>query len=998
MSPLRKFARLTLLVSLALTLVPAAVYAQSITGVARDTSGAVLPGVTVDVESPALIEQIRSAVTDGTGRFRIEGLRPGTYSVTFRLAGFATVLREGIELTGTFVATVNADLRVGTLEETVTVTGEASVVDVQSVTRQRVLDQEIVDTLPLGRTPMAMVTIIPGVTQTRVDVGGVVGNGGTRSSMVVRGVRETNLLIGNLTLKSPGGSSSAGGTITNIGAFQEMVVDTQGVGVEMSTSGALINMIPRDGGNTFSGRFFANFANSSMQGNNITQDLKDRGLGTQGVRLSRTATGANSLDKMWDVNPGLGGPIRQDRLWFYWSARYAGTFQNSQMFFNRNAGDPTKWTYEADRSRQVAAKNKEKNWSTVRLTLQASQRNKIGFLWDESNIDDLPRPQGARTDLSPESAMGSFVTHDPLRHGVGDWTSPVTNRFLLQANSAYYDAFTNRPQQNVVFPPHPSGVKLIQVQEQSTNLTYRADAATRQQGNTVFGANLIGSYITGAHAAKVGVSYEWGALVANNYTGSSTSSLAFRFRNGRPNRVELNATPYDNLVNFNSYGLFGQDRWTIDRFTLTAGLRYEFLGTYFPETIIGPGELAPNRNITFPRTDGVSWHDLTGTSALAVDLTGDGKTALKVSVGKYMAALVTRVNLVAGLNPADQLVTRTRRSWNDRNRDFVPDCDLLNPARNGECGAMSDPNFGTTKAARNIDPDLTNGWGKRPEYHWQFSAGVQRELLPGVSVDVDFWRTVFGNFVVEDNRAVGPADYDAFSITAPVDSRLPGGGGQVISGLADIKPSSFGRPSDTLITTAGKFGKQTDHWNGVDITINARPGEGILLQGGTSTQRRSTNNCDVVTKVDNPGALYCDVEGTFLTQVKFVASYTIPRIDVQVSGNFQSLPGPEIAADFRAGNSVVQPSLGRRLAGRARNVTVNLVEPRTLYGERLNMFDLRFGKILRFGGTRATVHLDLNNVLNTSAVVLQNNSFAVWQRPSSILPARFAKVGFALDF
>ena len=413
----------------------------------------------------------------------------------------------------------------------------------------------------------------------------------------------------------------------------------------------------------------------------------------------------------------------------------------------------------------------------------------------------------------------------------------------------------------------------------------------------------------------------------------------------------------------------------------------------------------------FPESDGVQWHDLTGTSALAVDVFGDGTTALKVSLGRYSAELNVRASNVAGLDPARALVNRTSRSWRDANRDFVPDCDLVNPARNGECGAMRNSNFGGTRPTTVIDPDLRSGFGARPGGNWQFSAGVQRELVPRVSVDVNYWRTWFRDFAVTDERAVEMSDYDAFTITAPVDPRLPGGGGQVISGLFDRKPASFGRQSDVTVTNASNFGKQTEQWNGVDITISARPQAGIFLQGGTSTQRRSTDNCEVAAKV--PEAMerfsrgrsqgwtplqFCNVQGTFLTQVKFVASYTIPRIDLQVSGNIQSLPGPEIGARYTASNAEVSPSLGRSLSGRSRTFTVDVVEPRTLYGERLNMFDMRFGKILRFGGTRATVHLDLNNVFNASTVVTVNNSFAVWQRPQSILPARFAKVGLALEF
>jgi hypothetical protein len=296
-----------------------------------------------------------------------------------------------------------------------------------------------------------------------------------------------------------------------------------------------------------------------------------------------------------------------------------------------------------------------------------------------------------------------------------------------------------------------------------------------------------------------------------------------------------------------------------------------------------------------------------------------------------------------------------------------------------------------------IDPDLISGWNKG-QYAWQFSAGVQRELLPWMSLDASYWRTWYGNFIVTDDRAIGPADFDPYSITAPVDPRLPGGGGYVVSGLYDIKPAKFGVPADEFVTFGDNYGKETEIWNGADLMLRARPRPGLLFQGGTSTGRRSTDNCEVVAKLDNPSPLYCHVTGTFQTQFKFLASYTVPRVDVQLTGSVQNLPGPAISASYVASLAQVQPSLGRPLAGGERNVTVNIVEPRTMYGERLSLLDMRIGKILRFGRTRATAHVDLFNVFNKSTVLTLNNSYATWLRPQSILPARFAKVGIELSF
>jgi hypothetical protein len=953
------------------------------TGVVRDVSGGVLPGVTVEASSPALIERVRSVVTDGSGQYRIEDLRPGTYTLTFTLPGFATVRREEIQLTGGFVATVNAELRVGGLEETITVTGESPIVDVQSGTRQRVLDQEIVDLLPAHRTPATILQLLPGTTSGTPDVGGLTGDGTARGGNTTRGSEDVQTLVGGVTMQSATGGSGGFFVAPNIAAYQEVVVETGGLGAERREGGVRINLIPRDGGNTFQGNLHANFSNRAMQGSNFTQDLQDRGLATP-----------DTVKKLYDVNPSFGGPIKQDTLWFNWTVRYAGAAKNVPMFFNKNAGNPNLWTYEPDTSRQWADDNFVRNHTNLRITWQATPRNKVAFTYDVTRGCDCPR--GASPSRSPEAHMSNYVTYAPKDRLTGEWKVPFTNRSLFETTLIRYHTGNTRPSQNLFLPPGP--VKLIQVMEQSTGLTYRASSsATVTDDHALFG-DAIFSHITGAHALKIGVNFGW--ATQDRLQFSPDSPMDFRFNNGVPNRITLRATPFSNVSKVGGdHGIFVQDRRTVDRLTLTLGLRYDYFRTWYPEARVGPVQFAPNRNIVLPKTDGVTWHHLLPRSSLAFDVFGDGKTALKVSLGKYLAQQAVVGAIVNEAAPVTRLVTSTTRSWNDTNRNFTPDCDLLNPVANGECGAMANPNFGSTQPGLTIDPDILSGWNKAPNYNWAFSASVQRELLPRVSMEVSYWRTWYGNFLVTDDRAVAPSDYDPFSITAPVDPRLPNGGGHVVSGLYDLKPAKFGVPADNLLTFASPFGKQIDRWNGVDVTFNARPRvEGLVLQGGVTTERRTTDNCDVVTKMDNPSPLYCHVQGTFLTQVKFLAAYTVPRIAVQVSGNIQSMPGPQITANYVASLAEVQPSLGRPLAGGTRNVTVNVVEPRMMYGERRNQVDLRIGKILTFGRFRAIPTVDFYNVLNSSTVLELNNSFAVWQQPEGILPARFAKVGLRLDF
>jgi len=304
---------------------------------------------------------------------------------------------------------------------------------------------------------------------------------------------------------------------------------------------------------------------------------------------------------------------------------------------------------------------------------------------------------------------------------------------------------------------------------------------------------------------------------------------------------------------------------------------------------------------------------------------------------------------------------------------------------------------------------------------------VQHELLPRTSIDVAYFRRSYHNFVITDNRAISASDFDQFSITVPSDPRLPGGGGYKVSGLYDLKPASFGRAANNFVTLSSNYGKQVERWQGVDVNLSMRPRSGLLVQGGLSTGSTLTDICDVAEKVPetllvtagtattpqvvavstgNAGAItnqwiplqYCRQQSAYLTNVKFSGSYTVPRLDVLVSGTFRSIPGPEIYANYVATNAVVTPSLGRPLSGGAANLPVTIVEPGTMYGDRLNQVDLRVGKILRFGRTKTSVNLDLYNLFNVNTVLTQNNAFASWQRPTSILLARFAKIGMQIDF
>jgi hypothetical protein len=995
----------------ALFVVPAGVWAQaSITGVARDASGAVLPGVTVEAASPALIERVRTVVTDGAGQFRVVDLRPGVYSVTFSLPGFSAVKREGIELFGSFTATVNAELRVGSLEETITVTGASPIVDVQSASQQKVLGEEIIESIPSSRTHFSLATTIPAMTTSNPsDVGGT--NAINLTFLTAHGGRtyDQRVMIDGLSTHNMEGAGQYSGYLPNTGSTQEIAIDFAGGGADMPTGGVRVNIIPRDGGNVFRGNIFVSgMGGTRMQGSNYDDELRQRGLQTP-----------TEIRKLWDVNPGVGGPVVPDKLWFYGSYRWNGENVYAGGFFNKNAGDPTQWLYEADTSRRTENWHEQKS-QLLRLTWQANHKNKVSFFYDFqyrclcfSNLSPTTSPEAGGDSQYPYAHFGTIV-----------WTSPLTNRLLLEAGGSVHPE-SWRNVSNTWDSGEGSLNSLIGVTEQSNGRTYRGRTAPYAEFDSrVWNARGSISYVTGTHAFKIGFLGSRGRRERGEYM--NPEGLYYRFNNGIPNQITQRNKPDVVKENLVEVALYAQDKWTIGRLTANLGVRFDAERIAFPEQHLGPTVFFPSRDIPLPAQDWVDWKDMTPRTGVVYDLFGTGKTALKASLNKYVQAFGLQGLFGDGSNPINLMSNLVTRSWNDANRNYVPDCDLRSPLANAECGAMSDQNFGNRTNTLNVDPDILTGWGKRGA-QWEVSAGVQHELFSGVSMDVAYFRRWYNNFIAIDNRATTLADYSLYTITAPSSPLLPGGGGYAVGPLYDLNPPKIGVVDD-YVTFASNYGEQTEYWHGVDVGVNTRLSRGIILQAGLSTGRTVTDNCEVVTKspeissglmvasgtavVPRPtsqavpfgsstgsGAVpYCQLATNWLTQVKGLGSYTLPRVDVQTSVSFQSFPGPVLYANYVATNAVIAPSLGRPLSGGLTNATVNLVPPGTLYGDRVNQLDLRVSKILRFGRARTSLSLDVYNLLNVNPVTSYNPNFASGLAPLRILQARFAKVGMQLDF
>ena len=1000
---------------LVLLLLPAAAYAQAaITGVVKDASGGVLPGVTVEAASPALIEKVRSVVSDATGQYRIVDLRPGTYSVTFTLPGFSTVKREGIELSGAFVATVNGDLKVGTLEETITVTGETPIVDVQSARVQTTVSKEILAAIPTSRNAGAVTSLIPGMSGNgdNGNSGGSIG-GGVGSIHGGRG-NDSRTYSDGINTGWAGGSAGGGNMAGNTVSAQEVVVTTSGGLGEAETAGVVLNVIPRDGSNTYSGSFIFSGANGAMQGNNYTQKLIDQGVKSPA-----------ELIRVYDYSPMGGGRIIRDKLWFYLTYRQtSGESTIPGMWFNKNAGNPNAWVVDFDKTRPAFSDGVDKN-GIGRITWQVTPRNKINLNWSEQ-YNSSANVGGGSTTTTPEADGGSLFQPSHMQQAT--WSSPVTSRILLEAGWGTYQARYRNPR-----PRHDGSHndRMIRTTEQLGEIP---NLISRMPGGVGQGFNhhLIGTlgntrasiaYVTGAHNMKFG--YQGGFSNPSQTYTYFNEIIGVRLSGGVPNRLTqvITAAPYANpkfVRNLLPTSFYGQDQWTTGQLTLQGGIRYDYLLTSYPESKIGgPGYTAAAQpEIVYPSrsTQGIHWHDVSTRWGVAYDVFGNGKTAVKFNMGKYMEAFVAS-NSDFDLNPLIRSTISTTRVWTDTNKDYVANCNLSNPEKNGECGEMNDKSLGKEKFTRDYDPGLTTGYGNRP-YNWGLGISVQQEVIPRVSVDVGYFRNWWHNWYAVDNTLTSVADYTPFSIKAPVDPRLPGGGGYVISGLYDLVPSKVGQLKE-LAQHSDNFGQQIENWQGVDVNVSARLRNGLTLRGGTSTGRRLSDACALKAAMPEQGANangsntgiagdslvnpYCRVVEPYMTRVSGLVSYTIPRVDVQVSGTWRNNPGASLSANFIATNAYIAANgtLGRSLSS-ATSVTVNLIEPNTVFAPRRNSIDMRIGKILRFGRTRTQVGFDIFNLTNNDEVTTYSQTFnpatTTYLNATGFVPARYARFNAQFDF
>jgi hypothetical protein len=901
------------------------------------------------------------------------------------------------------------------------------------------------DAIPTGRNIQAVGIMIPG---TSIALGGggalsrdVGGSGNLQQSpLQYRGSGDTVQTIEGMRLNNLCANGAYSGVYWNDGSFQEFSYVTGADSAEMGQGGMRVNMVPKDGGNSFHGSVYGNYSPSAWASDNcgssgIGQPCSGKNL-TGDTTFNKTnnfLTNVSQLTKNYDSNIGIGGPIMKDKIWFYGTFRYLGVNKTVvDSFYNLNPQVPGKFTpYVADTSRPGIDDGHIRSLAG-RIAAQISSKDKITYYHDEQ--DKVRGHWGIASTIPPEASAiqatpTSFVS-------VTKYTRTQSNKLLFDAGFAVYDQeYLEKYQPEVT----ANSVPLYTIQDQATGKFANAWNNPADHFSKLFTEQFAANYVTGAHSLRGGIiisQAQW--RLAQQYT---LDVMPVLFNNGVPVSAALKIpTDRKNSID-RDMGLFVQDKWTIGRATINAGVRYDqFIGSTQPETLpagtfnqaVTYSECSDGKNNLNAGCTGrvTNWKDISPRLGLAYDLFGNGKTAIKASVARYVAGTgLAAGGIVDNNNPETTVGLTDTRAWNDLDKNGSPFTSNGVIQLNELTNSTATPSFGKNVPSSTLtDPKVLDGWGARG-YNWEYTVSGQHQLAPRVAINGGWYRRSFGNQTVTvDNRYnFANNSFDGpFCVNAPVDANLPNGGGYQVCGLYDLKPSVVAQnlPANSTIHFSSDYGGETNIYEGFEVSTTARFAHGAFFNVGINAQKRIFDQCNLVnagivsalttaaTEVAETfpdGSKACHQDLPYRPDLKLLGSYTLPY-EVVVSATYQFSRGvqtggaaPSILATW-TGAPASATTLGRAYSAGLTTKSINLMAVGQNYGnQNLSQLDVRASKRIKLDKLRFRLDFDAYNIFNsdwpfTVSSTFSNTAASNWLKPTNVLQARFFKLGAQFDF
>jgi hypothetical protein len=954
----------------------------SINGKVADTSNAVLPGVTVTVASPSMMG-VQTSVTDGGGNYRFPALPPGSYTVTFELPGFNTLKRENIQIALGFTATVNVELAVASLQETVTVTGDSPVIDTSNTRVQENFKLEALNEIPNARDMWSLLAITPSVQMARIDVGG--NRAGTQTTYTAYGYSGQNRVLVE-GINTTEGTSGAG-FYTDYGSFEEIYLGTAAQGAEMPTPGVQSNLLGKSGGNQFHGEIYKDFENNSMQGDNVAANLPSQFAYDPVTNPNGVHDHSNELQKYNDFNIDGGGPIKKDKVWWYGSYRYQSTDVGQPNFVGPIAGTPFHTNL----------------WNpSGKVTLQMNQNNKlIGYYQWGQKVQPNRLPTGT-SGFAFTSLDGTLAQTSGSWLYKGEWNSTLGKNMYLEAKYGvfgYYfplqgnEADPTRPE--IWDTPRATFVSGGDQQEQ-----------TDRQRRQVTGAlTYFKDGWGGTHNLKFGGEY----YVETGWYGTTqlySGNVREYFNNGAPSQIrisaptatsvgKLGAGPNGDLtsvVKLTTIDAFGTDQFTIGRATLNLGLRYDHYRSWSPQQSVLPfsfGPLSVPADTIAETTYATFSNGIAPRLGVAYDLGGDGKTVLKVNYGLYW--FNPGPNLASNANP-NQASKFNTYNWKSAN----PNCNYCtyNPATDTVSLTAS-----ALKGAVQIDPNLRNSYSN------QASAFVERQVTEGVGVRVGYtWLATYNQSGTFQTYRPASAYTVPFNVTDPVTGTVLTEFGVPNSTIPGCTPAVTTPTASCQYPVTSVVANMPD--NGSYKTIEASGTKRLshhFSAGGGYAYTWINDYPQGFPNTPNAPGRYPYSFYSFKGNAQFEVKYGILLSLVyrfQAGQNYARLltitQPSSCACTWSGANNGPAPGSNNFPAPSLSTNTVFATPFNAYRQDNLSVFDLRVEKTLPlFAQTKIRLFLDGYNLFNKyAAEQISYTTGSGFQSPTSILGPRTARVGF----